>query len=606
MGLFLVKWTAAMHQRIESNFLPMIGAIMTLMRRDLCQVLTRLFVTFSLITAMASGPVMALSPAPPLPVDTLEAFYEAMNGEQWHRNDGWLDPDVHVCDWYGITCVIEFPEFGGFNWIGRIRLPNNNLHGEFSSLLIEQLNGSSAVGIPSIELDLSGNAIGGQLPELPVGIPRLILANNLFEGPLPTPGTSSPPPEMRLTHLDLSGNDFSGTIPDLWRQVLVLRHLDLSDNRLEGSIETALGTLANGAVLRLADNPMSGHIDPEWLVDINLDAINLCWTEVVIDDAEVESWLELVHEGGSPQLCMGRDRLPLDPGVSGSWFDLARPGEGFTMMLLENGTPLVYWFSHVSYNRQFWLFNSGHATMTTTHFRPLLRTRGEFGLGFSNLSDFLFRGGELRLDRVGDTTLHAEFRVSYQYNDRVQPGDIGITPPYFPDLSFRSDHVQLSRLAGTRCDNQNPNQWISGAWYIPGQVGEGFVVEVIEDGRGVVYWFSYPPSDNGEGTEPPPGGDWQAWMTGDGHFEGNTLNIENLWQPRDTAYGMPFDAEGLANLPFGSLSLSFHDDLTGEASFDGIDENYGSNHFPIERLARPMLAECEHPGWIRAKRVRAP
>ena len=565
--------------------------------------LTRHLVALSMISALAGGPVMALSPPPPLPIDTLEAFFEAMNGDQWYRNDGWLDPEVPVCEWYGITCVIELPQFGGFNWIGYIRLPGNNLSGELSSQLIDQLNGNSSVGIPSIELDLSGNAIGGELPELPVGIPRLILANNQIEGPLPqipgfnpSAGNSPHHPPLRLDYLDLSGNDFSGTIPELWQQILMLSHLDLSDNRLEGSIETALGVLADeNALLRLADNPMSGPIDPEWLVDLHLGAINLCWTEIVIDDAEVESWLELVHEGGSPQLCMGRERLPLDPGISGSWFDPARPGEGFSMMLLEDGTSLIYWFSHISRNRQLWLFNSGHIAETTARFQPLLRTRGQFGLGFQGVENPLLRGGELRLDRVENGALHAEFRVAYTGYDLAQPGDIETAWPPIPDNAFRSDHQQLSRLAGSRCDNQDPRQWISGAWYNPDQTGEGFVVEVIEDGRGVVYWFTYTPAGTNDGLEPERSGDWQAWMTGDGHFDGNTLTIENLWQPRDTDYGMPGDAQGLANLPFGSLSLSFHDDLAGEASFDSIDEVYGSNHFTIERLARPMLADCPDP-----------
>ena len=103
--------------------------------------------------------------------------------------------------------------------------------------------------------------------------------------------------------------------------------------------------------------------------------------------------------------------------------------------------------------------------------------------------------------------------------------------------------VPLTRLAGTTCDNRQPNEWISGAWYNPDANGEGFVVEVIEDGRGVVYWFTHQPDDSGR----------QAWMTGDGHFDGQTLIIDNLLQPVGTRFRRGFRYRGNRFCPLGSL-----------------------------------------------------
>ena len=71
------------------------------------------------------------------------------------------------------------------------------------------------------------------------------------------------------------------------------------------------------------------------------------------------------------------------------------------------------------------------------------------------------------------------------------------------------NQIQLTRLAGTTCDNQLEHQWISGVWFNPESTGEGFVVEVIEDGRGVVYWFTYAADGSGE----------QVWLTGDARFD---------------------------------------------------------------------------------------
>ena len=546
--------------------------------------LIRICTALALLAAASTG--QALSPPPPLPVEFLADFYEAMDGDNWHRNDGWLDPAVPVCEWYGITCVTELPG-GGFTWIGHIRLAGNNLRGELDYSLINGMN--SSPGIPSQELDLSGNAISGEFPAvLPIVPRRMILADNQLSGPLPTlPGfnqLSPPPPPNRLEHLDLSGNDFSGSIPTSW-QYLSLDLLDLSDNQLGGGLELALSALASeGAILRLADNPLSDSFDPEWLADMDLEEINLCWTEVAIDDPDVQQWLEDAHEGGSPELCMGRDRLALDPGISGSWFNPARDGEGFSLMLLDNGTPLIFWFSHISYNRQLWLFNTGRAVESGSRFRPLLRTRGEFGLGFADHPRALNRGGELRLDRVGSDRLHAEFRIAYTGDDLVQPDQPqpSITWPPMPDVSLRWDHIRLSQLAGSTCDNALEQQWISGVWFNPERNGEGFVVEVNEDGRGIVYWFTYTPT-----------GDRQAWMMGAGSFEGERLIIDPILRPRDTGFVAPGDTDHISPEPWGTLTLHFHDDAHGLAEFDSLDGEFGSGSFPLQRLARPLLADCE-------------
>jgi hypothetical protein len=537
----------------------------------------------------------ALSPPPPMPVDVLAEFYHATGGDDWTHNDGWLDPDVNVCDWYGITCRNEASEFGGFSWVGFIGLPDNNLTGELSAELIEQMTFHPTVPVPSRGLDLSGNRLQGSLDQLPWGARRVILARNDLSGPLPEIDQEAIDQEaIALVHLDLSGNHFEGPVPESWAG-LALELLDLSDNLLEGSIEPALAALADeNAILRLTDNPFSGTFEPVWLDGMMLDHINLCWTEVTVDDPDLEEWLEARHEGGSRHLCMDRERLPLDPTISGSWFSPERVGEGFSLMLLENGVPLLYWFSHISNNRQLWLLGTGSHNGPTVQLVPMLRTRGSFEHGFGEISHPIFRGGRMRLDRVGEELLHGEFRIAYSGYDLAQPGHvIPGTPPPMPDTSRRWDHVQLTQLAGTTCDNQVDQQWISGAWYVPDRVGQGFVVEVLENGRGVVYWFTYRPDGTQGGTNFAPAGDWQAWMTLDADFDGDSLLLDPLLRPRDTEFATPGNTTGVVNLPWGTLRLEFQDDLNGHAWFESDDEAFGSGDFAIERLARPMLAECD-------------
>ncbi|WP_049726667.1 hypothetical protein [Wenzhouxiangella marina] len=547
---------------------------------------------------------MALSPPPPQPDDfLLPALYEALDGDNWINNDGWLDPDVHWCDWYGVTCGEEY--WPGLFEFDSLNLSGNGLTGEFGTQVLDYFE--RGVTLPDFVLDLSDNAISGPLSALPV-YPRVVLMNdNQFDGNLPVPAPLDAHlfPVWRLEVLDLSGNGFSGTIPALWADRLRLLFLNLNDNRLEGSIEAAVHALDpdlpapsaaaffTGLGLWLADNDFSGELDPAWFEDREVTSFNLCWTELQIDDPQLGEWIAERHWGGDPAQCLNQARLPLDPSVSGSWFDPRRSGEGFSLMLLEDGTPLVYWFSHISNNRQLWLFNSGGATGTTARFQPLLRTRGEFDLGLSDLEFPLVRGGALRLDRTGPSLLHAEFSLAYTGYDIAQPGDIQITWPPQPDIGRRSDHIQLSRLAGTNCENQQAHQWISGAWFDPERSGEGFVVEVIEDGRGVVYWFTYTPPGTNDERLLERAGDWQVWMTGDGQFDGNTLTIDPLYRPQDTGFLMPGGTEFIDNLPIGTLQMIFQDDQSGSIQFTSSDPDFPSTSYPIERLARPMLVDCD-------------
>jgi len=36
--------------------------------------------------------------------DTLVAFYNATDGDNWNRSDNWLNNNVSICEWYGVQC----------------------------------------------------------------------------------------------------------------------------------------------------------------------------------------------------------------------------------------------------------------------------------------------------------------------------------------------------------------------------------------------------------------------------------------------------------------------------------------------------------------------
>ncbi|GMN57537.1 hypothetical protein TIFTF001_026638 [Ficus carica] len=86
-----------------------------------------------------------------------------------------------------------------------------------------------------LDLDLSGNSLGGTIP-LSIG--------NL----------------TRLTSLVISGNQLSGEIPDFWDSLSVLNILDISNNSLSGTIPLTMGSLSFLGYLVLSNNILLGEL----------------------------------------------------------------------------------------------------------------------------------------------------------------------------------------------------------------------------------------------------------------------------------------------------------------------------------------------------------
>jgi hypothetical protein len=71
------------------------------------------------------------------------------------------------------------------------------------------------------------------------------------------------------------------------------------------------------------------------------------------------------------------------------------------------------------------------------------------------------------------------------------------------------------------------------------------------------------------------------------------IDIDTLYQPTGATYGDAFDPADVVYEQWGSLRLEFFSDGSGQVSYDSSLPAYGSGSFPIERLARPMLADCD-------------
>jgi CubicO group peptidase (beta-lactamase class C family) len=117
----------------------------------------------------------------------------------------------------------------------------------------------------------------------------------------------------------------------------------------------------------------------------------------------------------------------------------------------------------------------------------------------------------------------------------------------------------------------------SGAWFDPSHNGEGYLLEVLDSERAVVYWFTY--DETGE----------QRWLTGVGEISGNTITVEQLYQPTGPVFGEDFDPADLMLNPSGSATFSFQGCDAGTVQYQ-IGESEGG--LDIIRLSSIAGLDC--------------
>lgn len=153
----------------------------------------------------------------------LVAFYQALDGDNWVDNAGWLE--APVAEWAGIT--VEGDR------VTHIYIRDNNMTG-------------------SLPVEL------GQLTELR----QLYLYQNGISGALP----ESLVMLEKLEELMLQSNAIEGTIPAFIVQLDSLRILDLFSNQFTGAIPD-LSSLGNLEELLLGRNELTG-VFPSWVLDL--------------------------------------------------------------------------------------------------------------------------------------------------------------------------------------------------------------------------------------------------------------------------------------------------------------------------------------------------
>ncbi|RXI02910.1 hypothetical protein DVH24_002988 [Malus domestica] len=212
-----------------------------------------------------------LSPQTTKKVKTLETISRKLHNPHWKNisqtscQDGGVGFfkyfTAHIfsnvtckCSFANNTCHVRIIKLKGLNLTGVIPEEFGDLtHLEEIDLTHNYISGSIPASIsrcPIRSLYLLGNRLSGSIPAGDFTLLReLVLEDNQFEGPLPQN-------LGRLTHLErllLSGNNFTSTIPESYRNLKNLTDFDLQGTSMEGPIPYTISSLKYLKELMISD-----------------------------------------------------------------------------------------------------------------------------------------------------------------------------------------------------------------------------------------------------------------------------------------------------------------------------------------------------------------
>jgi hypothetical protein len=266
------------------------------------------------------------------------------------------------------------------------------------------------------------------------------------------------------------------------------------------------------------------------------------------------------------------------PAHSGSWYTASRPGEGFTLQILDNGTALAVWFTYPpegSGARQAWILaQDGAIEGDRIRFRTVFTTRGpRFGAQFDPAALQIIPWGTLEL-RFADC-----HRGEFTY---AGPPGWGSGTRELTRLTALSELecAGKRRLTARGARALSGLRQRSGALFDPAHNGEGWQFEELPDGSAQVYWFTY--DENGD----------QAWTIGLSAVSGERVVVTQNLQPVGARFGAAFDPARVRLLPWGAYTIDFSGCDRGVVSYASTLPAFGSGTLSPVRLTKLAGTSC--------------
>jgi N-acetylneuraminic acid mutarotase len=136
---------------------------------------------------------------------------------------------------------------------------------------------------------------------------------------------------------------------------------------------------------------------------------------------------------------------------------------------------------------------------------------------------------------------------------------------------------------------------MSGSWYTPERNGEGFTLQVLDNGTAHALWFTYPPAGS-------PG--QQAWIyASGGRIEGDRIVFTGAFTTRGPRFGPGFDPAAVRFVPWGTLEFRFTGCNEARFAYAG-PASWGSGSRTVTRLTALAELECSGKRQVSASGAR--
>lgn len=187
--------------------------------------------------------------------EILETLFKSTRGSSWKNNTNWLNDNVSVCKWFGISCIDGN--------VAAIDLQDNGLTGDFLSNVynLQYLD----------ELNLKGNHINFSFQGIQnAGSLRVLILSDMGLTSIDGVGNAKV-----LESLHLTDNEVGGKLPKELFDLVSLKRLFANYNKFSGSLPTEVGQLKNMEELYLYHNSLSGQLPSELGVLTKMEIMTL-------------------------------------------------------------------------------------------------------------------------------------------------------------------------------------------------------------------------------------------------------------------------------------------------------------------------------------------
>ena len=180
--------------------------------------------------------------------------------------------------------------------------------------------------------------------------------------------------------------------------------------------------------------------------------------------------------------------------------------------------------------------------------------------------------GEANIDHI-----YASMSIVGQITDQsafvILPEHYNETPEAFE--AVYSDHSPV--LIDLKLFN---GSGYSGSWFDPLHDGEGWVIQVLNNNRILITWYTY----DGLGQ--------QMWLTGVGDLVNGSVHIEEMLISNGGVFGPAFNPDDVELSVWGSLTFTFTDCQNAVASYESII-GFGAGTLGPVRLTRLAGLQCD-------------